>query len=68
MNVRVGGNQARVVGLLYRGPAFDLHGRESFDVRYGSAESAMLDAPREIARGVSEMVDRVPSSEGMVQR
>lgn len=59
VDVRVTADRARVIGLLYRSPAFDLPGRVSFDVTYGGAEAALLEAPREIARGVSRMVEEV---------
>jgi len=58
VSVRVTDRAARVVGLLYRSPDLDLPGRASFDVTYGRAEEALVDIPRQIAVGVSEMVER----------
>ena len=59
VSVRVTSAEVRVIGLLYRGPAFDVPGRESFGVSYAGTEGMLLDVPREIARGVAAMVERV---------
>jgi hypothetical protein len=59
VSVRVTGDEARAVGLLHQSPSFDVPGRTSFDVTYGGAEAALLDAPREVARRVAQMVTDV---------
>jgi hypothetical protein len=63
VSVRVTPGEARAIGLLHRTPAFDLPGRISFDVRYASAEAALLEAPQEVAQGVSRMVAEVLARE-----
>jgi hypothetical protein len=59
VSVRVTGDAVGVVGLLYRAPELDVPGRESFGLTYDRADGALLDVPREIARGVAGMVERV---------
>jgi hypothetical protein len=59
VSVRLSRDGARAIGLLHRGPTFDLPGRVSFDVSYRATDSALLEAPQEIARGVSAMVAEV---------
>jgi hypothetical protein len=62
VSIRVTGDEARAIGLLHRSPTFDLPGRVSVDVTYGGAEAALLEAPQEVARGVSAMVAEVLAS------
>ena len=59
VSVRVTSDEVGVVGLLYRTPALDVPGRESFGVGYDVADRALLEVPREIGRGVAAMVERV---------
>lgn len=63
VSVRATDTEARAIGLLHRSPAFDLPGRVSFDVTYASPEAALLEAPQEVARGVSRMVEEVLAGE-----
>jgi hypothetical protein len=58
VSVRVTDGEVAVVGLLYRSPELDVPGRESFSVTYDAADRALLEVPREIARGVAAMVER----------
>jgi hypothetical protein len=59
VSVRVTSGEVAVVGLLYRSPGLDVPGRESFGVTHGPTPSALLEVPREIARGVAAMVEQV---------
>ncbi|MBM4183281.1 MAG: hypothetical protein FJ207_03545 [Gemmatimonadetes bacterium] len=59
VNVRVTAGTVGVVGLLYRAPLLDVPGRESFSVGYDRPEETVIEVPREIARGVAQMVERV---------
>jgi hypothetical protein len=63
VNIRVTARAARGVGLLHRSPGYDLPGRLSFDVTYESADAALLEAPKEVAREVAAMVATVLQDE-----
>jgi hypothetical protein len=59
VSLRVAEGRAAVVALLYRSPELDVPGRESFDVTYAPDDGHILESPRDIARGVAAMVERV---------
>jgi len=59
VNVIVGGNAVRVVGLLYRGAGFGVPGRVSFDQEFGSPAETVIEVPRAIADRIAAMVDQV---------
>jgi hypothetical protein len=63
VSVRATRAEARVVGVLYRSPAFDVLEREGFEVTYGSPDAVLLDAPQEIARGVVGIVEEALARE-----
>jgi hypothetical protein len=59
VSVRAAHDEARVVGVLYRSPAFDVLDREAFEVTYHDPDAVLLDFPQEVARGVVGMIGDV---------
>ena len=59
VSVRAAVSEARVIGVLYRGPDYTVAGAVTRDYGYESEAEALLEVPREIAGDVVAEVQRV---------